>query len=71
MKNDSDTRSGISNYEIQCRIKEQMYMYLKSTDTEPHICKHFGCGKVLLFAELLFGNKCPAHSKPIFYNERL
>lgn len=71
MKNDLDTMGGISNYEIQCRIKEQVSMYLKIPDTEPHICKHFGCGKVLSLFELLFGNKCPEHSKLIFYNERL
>lgn len=63
MKNDADIRSGISNYEIQCRLKEQVSMYLKVIDTEPHICKYFGCGKKLSSYELLFGNKCPEHSR--------
>lgn len=34
----------------------------KRAETEPAICKQFGCGKRLTMRERLFGDKCIQHS---------
>lgn len=44
-------------------LREVQFNILMSEDHEPHICRHFGCGRILTMEEKLYGDQCIKHSK--------